>query len=118
VLWVGADTREAVVAGFVRIAELLGLPEKVAQGQNLAVAAVARWLENNSGWLLILDNADDLTLAREFLLKGQGHVLLTTRAQATEGVARRVKIEEMAPEEGALFLLRRTKILAEDAPLA
>jgi tetratricopeptide (TPR) repeat protein len=117
VLWVGADTREALVAGFVRIAELLGLPEKAAQDQNLAVAAVARWLENNSGWLLILDNADDPKLAREFLPKGQGHVLLTTRAQATGGVARRVKIEEMAPEEGALFLLRRTKILAEDAPL-
>jgi hypothetical protein len=118
VLWVGADTREALVAGFVRIAELLGLPEKAAQDQNLAVAAVARWLENNSGWLLILDNADDPKLAREFLPKGQGHhVLLTTRAQATRGVARRVKIEEMAPEEGALFLLRRTKILTEDAPL-
>jgi tetratricopeptide (TPR) repeat protein len=117
VLWVGADTREALVAGFVRIAELLSLPEKAAQDQNLTVAAVARWLENNSGWLLILDNADDPKLAREFLPKGQGHVLLTTRAQATGGMAKRVEIVEMAPEEGALFLFRRTKIFAEDAPL-
>jgi tetratricopeptide (TPR) repeat protein len=118
VLWVGADTREAVVAGFVKIAEQLSLPEKAAQDQNLTVAAVARWLENTSDWLLILDNADDLMLAREFLPSmGKGHVLLTTRASATGGMAKRVEIAEMEPEEGALFLLRRTKILAEDAPL-
>src|SRR4029453_17919596 len=40
-----------------------------------------------------------------------------TRAQATGAVARRVELEEMGPEEGALFLLRRAKILTHDEPL-
>ncbi|MDQ3959886.1 MAG: hypothetical protein M3255_06300 [Pseudomonadota bacterium] len=44
-------------------------------------------------------------------------MLLTTRAQATGRMAQRVEIEEMRPEEGTLFLLRRAKIIPEDALL-
>jgi hypothetical protein len=44
-------------------------------------------------------------------------VLLTTRAGAVGAVARRVDIQEMGTEEGALLLLRRAKYIAEDAPL-
>jgi len=98
VLWAKADLREALVLDLVAIANLLNLPEKDAQDQNRAVAAVKRWLEVNTDWLLILDNADDLTMAREFIpTDGKGYVLLTTRAQATGGIAQRVEIEEMEP---------------------
>jgi len=118
VLWAKAESRETLTSSFVAIAELLNLPGKNAQEQNIVVAAVKRWLENNTSWLLIFDNADDLALAREFLPSGgKGHVLLTTRAQTTGGIAQRVEIEEMELEEGALFLLRRAKMLAQDAPL-
>lgn len=119
VFWAKADSRDVLLSGFVAIAGLLHLPEKDAQDQNLAVAAVKRWLEANTDWLLILDNADDLAIAREFIpTERKGHVLLTTRAQATGGIAQRVEIEEMGPEEGALFLLRRAKLIAKDAQLA
>jgi tetratricopeptide (TPR) repeat protein len=40
---------------------------------------------------------------------------LTTRAQATGAVARLVDIQKMGTEEGALFLLRRAKYIAENA---
>ena len=80
--------------------------------------AVKRWLSSHEGWLLILDNADDLAMTREFIPPGKnGHVLLTTRARAAGAIARRVEIQEMGTEEGALFLLRRAKYIAEDAPL-
>lgn len=116
-LWTKADTREALMSGLAAIAADLNLPEKEAQDQGLAVAAAKRWLEHHTGWLLILDNADDLTLVREFLPgPGQGHVLLTTQAQAT-GAIPRIEVEEMAPEEGALFLLHRSKRLPNDSPL-
>lgn len=76
VLWARADSREALVADFVAIAGLLNLPGKDAQDQSLAVAAVKRWLEGNTGWLLILDNADDPKLAEDFLpLNPKGHIL-------------------------------------------
>jgi len=82
------------------------------------VSVVQHWLEGSSNWLLILDNADDLAKVRKFLpTEGKGHILLTTRAQAVGALAQRVEIEEMQPEEGALFLLRRAKILTENATL-
>jgi hypothetical protein len=102
----------------VKIADLLKLPEAGAQNQTLAVEAVQRWLGSHQGWLLLLDNADDLGLAREFIPTGNnGHVFLTTRAQALGPIARRVEIQEMGKEEGALFLLRRATCIAGDAVL-
>jgi hypothetical protein len=116
--WAIADSREAAVSGYVTIANLLKLPEADSQDQMLAVEAVKRWLGLSQGWLLILDNADDIGMARAFIPPGKnGHVLLTTRAQAVGTIARRVQIQEMATEEGALFLLRRAKLIAEDASL-
>ena len=53
-------------------------------------------------------------MAREFIPTGKnGHVLLTTRAQATGAVARLVDIQKMGTEEGALFLLRRAKYIRD-----
>jgi hypothetical protein len=57
-------------------------------------------------------------MAGKFIPSGQnGHVLLTTRARAVGPIAQRVDIEKMGPEEGALFLLRRAKGIANDTPL-
>jgi len=82
VLWVNARTREELIADIVTISERLNLPEKNAQNQNTIVTAVKLWLEMHTGWLLILDNADDLTTARPYLQLGdKGHILLTTRTQ-------------------------------------
>src|SRR5262249_3330414 len=67
VLWGNASSHETLVADFASMAGLLDLPEKNAQDQSEAVGAVKRWLEKNDGWLLILDNADDLVIAREFI---------------------------------------------------
>jgi hypothetical protein len=116
--WATAASREALLSSYVTIAGLLKLPESDAQDQTRAVDAVKRWLGSNQGWLLILDNADDIVMARAFLPSGKkGHVILTTQAQAAGGTARRVEIQEMETEEGALFLLRRATRIAEDAPL-
>jgi len=44
-----------------------------------------------------------------------GHLLLTTRAQAAGRFARRLEVEILPTEQGALFLLRRAGLLAVDA---
>jgi tetratricopeptide (TPR) repeat protein len=119
VLWVTAATRETLIANFVTLAGLLHLPEKDEQDQNITVQAVKRWLEQHDQWLLIFDNADDLALAEDFLPTGsKGHILLTTRAQASGTLANGIDVEEMDRDEGMLLLLRRAKVLARDAPLA
>jgi tetratricopeptide (TPR) repeat protein len=118
ILWVTADSREAIISGYTTLAGLLKLPEADAQDQILAVEAVQRWLSSHQGWLLLLDNADDLGVAREFIpAENNGHVFLTTQAQDLGAIARRVPIREMRTEEGTLFLLRRAKYIAEHSPL-
>jgi signal recognition particle GTPase len=67
VLWVKADSREALISDFVSIADPLDLPEKNEQDQNRAVNAVKRWLQKHGNWLLILDNVEDLEIIDEFV---------------------------------------------------
>jgi tetratricopeptide (TPR) repeat protein len=111
VFWLKAETRDTLLSDFAAIAAALTLPEAAAQQQQLAVAAAKHWLETNEGWLLILDNADDLALAKEFLpTHHSGHVLLTTRARALGGIAEGVTLRVMPPEEAAQLLLRRARV--------
>ncbi|GHP00819.1 hypothetical protein KSF_108660 [Reticulibacter mediterranei] len=116
IMWVKADSRENLLAGMLSLASLLELPERDVQDQDVILRAIACWLREQRSWLLIFDNVDDLTLIQEFLPTGcRGHVLLTTRVQALGRIARRLEVEELRPEVGALFLLRRTSWIAPDA---
>ena len=118
IFWVGAETRLSLLADFGKMAALLHLAEREAQDQEVLVTAVKRWLLTHLHWLLILDNADDVQMAADFLPPGgQGHVLLTTRAQAAGTIARSLQVEEMDTQEGTLLLLRRAGVLAMEAPL-
>ncbi len=118
VLWAQADSREALVLAYSKLASLLHLSEKDATDKSVVVEAVKQWLATHTHWLLILDNADEIELVDDFLpAKVPGHVLLTTRAQAHGTLAHGLSVQEMAPAEGALLLLRRAKVLAGDATL-
>src|SRR5258708_25994950 len=104
IVWVRADSSEALTSDFAAIATLLNLPEKDAPEQSRAVEAVQRWLAFTTGWLLILDNADDLHLASEFIPSPcPGHVLLTTQSHIIGKIAYAIEIDMMTPKEGRLF---------------
>ncbi len=116
VLWTRADTTDALVSGYVALAGLLHLPERDAQEQGATVQAVMRWLTTHTGWLLILDNADDLSRVRSFLPSTfSGHLLLTTRAHAMGRLAQRIEVDIMQEDQGALLLLRRAGLLSPEA---
>jgi tetratricopeptide (TPR) repeat protein len=118
VLWARADTPETLNASYTEIAGLLHLPQRDAQEQEVITQAVKGWLSGTSGWLLILDNADELRMVPAFLpTRFSGHLLLTTRAQATGKLARRVEVITLDDEVGALLLLRRAGLIAPDASL-
>lgn len=118
VLWVRADSVTSLISSMVELAQVLRLPERNEQDQEIIVQAVLRWLRLHSDWLLIYDNIDDLSLAERFLPKaGAGHLLFTTRAHALGGLAQRLDIQQMDPEIGALLLLRRASLLALQATL-
>ncbi|MBE7384425.1 MAG: tetratricopeptide repeat protein [Leptolyngbya sp. SIO1E4] len=118
IFWVKAEPAEELLTGYSNIAQTLQLPGYDPTDRPAVVGLVNRWLEANEGWLLVIDNADDLRAVRQYLpLRGAGHLLLTTRAQALGDIAQSLEVTKMGVDEGALFLLRRSKVLSEDAGL-
>ena len=104
VLWARAENTETLTSSYVTIASLLNLPEQKEQEQEITVQVVKTWLQTHSGWLLMLDNADDLSQVPAFLPPALGgHLLLTTRAFAVGHLASRLEVDTLAPEQGALF---------------
>ena len=117
VFWARAASYETLLTDFVELANLLQVPGSNQQDQQIILATVKRWLERQHGWLLILDNADDLDLVADFLPTGDnGSILLTTRSLATGRIASSIEVEKMGQQEGALLLLRRAKVLAPGLP--
>ncbi len=108
--WVNGTTEETLISSFVSIANFLpSFPEKDASDPKKVVGSVKRWLEQSDDrWLLILDNADDILLVRDFLPKnGKGNIVLTTRAYAVGSIAESIEVEKMGWLEGTHLLLRR-----------
>jgi tetratricopeptide (TPR) repeat protein len=119
ILWGTATTYETLFTDFVALAELLDLPEKDAQDYTITVQAVKHWLETHSRWLLIIDNADDLEIINDFLpTRGNGHIIITTRSQATGTIAQPLEVPKLEPDDGAVFLLHRARIIPTTALLA
>ncbi|MGH2481131.1 MAG: AAA family ATPase, partial [Ktedonobacteraceae bacterium] len=115
IFWTLADTHSTLSAEYSKIAELLDLPGKNQAEQRYIVEAVKSWLEKNSGWLLILDNADDLELLSAFLpTTPPGQLLLTTRAHAMGRLARRIEIKKLIDEEGSHFLLQACQCIPDE----
>jgi DNA-binding XRE family transcriptional regulator/tetratricopeptide (TPR) repeat protein len=118
IFWASADTEESLMASYVLLAGLLHLPEYEEPDQNKVKEAVQHWLRKHTGWLLILDNMEDLNLLQQFIpVDRQGAVLLTTRRHVTEPVAQALELELFPENDAILFLLKRTKVLAVEMSL-
>ncbi|MBV9231665.1 MAG: tetratricopeptide repeat protein, partial [Chloroflexi bacterium] len=116
VFWIGAEIQEQMVSSFLRVAWVLGLPERDDKDQQRVVVAVQHWLSTHRQWLLIWDNVEDLDLLQRFLPSARrGANLLTTRCQTLGTLTRGLDLAPMEQEEGMLFLLRRAKVLSPDA---
>jgi len=111
ILWANADTRDRLLASFKTIAAALNLPETNHPDPQRVIDAVKKWLRDNSGWLLVLDNADTPSIVDDFLPgPNSGHILLTTRNPGTEVIADPIMIDSMDTVEGTKFLLLRANI--------
>ncbi|HET8843187.1 MAG TPA: tetratricopeptide repeat protein, partial [Ktedonobacteraceae bacterium] len=114
-LWINAASEEAIITSFQTAAERLpNFPARDEKDQHKLIMAILRWLEDCSeAWLLIFDNADELTLVQPYLPgQGQGSILFTTRASAVFWLAHALAVEQMGLIEGTRFLLHRTGRLA------
>jgi tetratricopeptide (TPR) repeat protein len=116
--WIKADSHEQLVTDFMSIAEMLELPERIGEDQDAVIAAVKHWFNSHDKWLLIFDNVDASVSIKDFMpTAGKGAILITLQGQATTEFCTQFEIERMAPDEGALFLLRRAQLLDANASL-
>jgi hypothetical protein len=119
VFWIDVSDEQTFAKHLDIVAQLLTLQEKmtakIANAYTITSLklAVKQWLQalaDDMRWLLILDNIEDFALIKDFIPSGgNGHVLMTVRAQAIGTIASsRHRLPEMSPVDGALLLLRRT----------
>ncbi len=119
--FIGADSRLPLDNHFADIAKRLNLPVSKRQDAKPEdiLRAVHFWMETHGDWLAIFDNADDLTIVRDYLPpNGAGHVLLTTRESAPDEIAHPVSLNVFTEDEATQFLLRKTEKSDEAAARA
>jgi hypothetical protein len=115
-LFVVAESPADLARNFAALAnvEVLDLPEQSAPQENVRVASVVRWLRENPGWLLIIDNVDtdDAADAVEDLLArlvGGGHVIITSRRLHWSAAVSTHELNELDADATMAFLLARTE---------
>ncbi|MEV6301927.1 tetratricopeptide repeat protein [Actinoplanes sp. NPDC051861] len=77
VWWITAESRESVTLGLTALTRRLHPMPTAADAREWALG----WLQSHPGWLLILDNVEDLADIAGLLgvVSGSGHLLVTTR---------------------------------------
>ncbi|HZO74484.1 MAG TPA: FxSxx-COOH system tetratricopeptide repeat protein [Ktedonobacteraceae bacterium] len=118
ILWLNASSRERFHAEVNALADEIALPEKDRTDEDHLFAAVKRWLQSQTNWLLVLDHLDDFTLIDLIVpAQGSGHVLLTTRIQVAWEMAEALPIAQLDTDAGVFFLLQRAEIIPTGASL-
>ena len=111
VFFVSSETPELLRASLASLAgeKVLDLGGEKEEEQ---IGSVMRWLNDNTGWLMILDNADteDAADAVEAVLPrlARGHVIITSRYKRWSASVLLRQLELLDPEHAKQFLLDRT----------
>ncbi len=117
VLWLNGEGHETAFADVSRLARELRTPACYDQQQENVRRGFLNWLAAQARWLLVIDNVEELALVREYTPPGgRGQVLITTRRDAVGGQMHGVPLDEMVPETGGYFLLKRAKRIEPETP--
>ncbi|KAI9775707.1 MAG: hypothetical protein M1816_005776, partial [Peltula sp. TS41687] len=132
ILWIDAKDRETVRSSFERcVGELqLSVDRASTQGPGLtdsaAVQAVLRWLrarkESDDQWLVVVDNADDVTWGINQIVPkgGRGNIIITSQDDQSprllNGRCEKLRVDTMEPLEARALLLQHLEWDADSAP--
>jgi tetratricopeptide (TPR) repeat protein len=113
-LFVSANTRADLEANLARLCaddKALDLPEFRRAPQAEQYAAVVRWLSQNTGWLVVLDNVDTeeaLEAVQNLAasLHG-GHILITSRLTGWGGSVRTMSLDVIPLDDAVALLLQK-----------
>ncbi|GII17627.1 FxSxx-COOH system tetratricopeptide repeat protein [Planomonospora parontospora] len=110
VWWIPADQPMLVRSSLAGLAPHLGLPPSSAAGIEDASAAVLDALrrgEPYARWLLVFDNAEQPEDINDIVPRGPGHVLITSRNHAWQGVVDTIPVDVFSRTESIEFLRKR-----------
>lgn len=120
VWWIPSEQEALVRASLAALAGRLGLAEAVSAGIEGATAAVLDALRRGhpySRWLLIFDNADQPEDFRDYIPRGPGDVLITSRNPAWQETIDTVQVDVFSRPESQEFLgkLAAVQVTGSDA---
>jgi tetratricopeptide (TPR) repeat protein len=116
VWWVPADQVAVIRTTLAALAPRLDLTDIPPGRVEDSVAAVLEALRRGKPfdrWLLILDNADQPELIREFMPHGPGHVIVTSRNRGWERFVEALEVDVFTRQESLGYLQRRVKGIAQ-----
>ena len=122
ILFITADTPQALQRNLAGLCGplALDLAEQRVPEEEPRLAAVVRWLQQNPGWFLILDNVDsnEAAIAAEKCLVNLrgGHVVLTSRLSRWSESVEALELDLLTIEAATDFLLARTNARRRKAP--
>ena len=106
--WLRSEEPSTLLSDYALLAQKLGIGGEL-KDLNAVAGAVKGWLQQNPGWLLIFDNAQNPEQIKGFLPgDGPGHVIITSRNQEWVRVARKFPIKIFKRDESVQFILKRT----------
>ena len=105
--WIPAETQLGMLTALAELGPVLGLPEHLPPAE--LAARTRDTLGERSGWLLIFDNAPEAAAVADYLPgAGKGHVLITSRDSAWQGLADAIPVDLLSLESAVNLLVRRT----------
>jgi hypothetical protein len=108
--WLRAEDPAMLASDYAAFAGKLNLPEKSSSDQTQMISAVHAWLEQNSGWLLVFDNAPGPGAIRDYLPRAcSGRVIVTSRTARWGGVAETFEVPVLPRDKSIEFLMKRVE---------
>ncbi|KAK3377123.1 P-loop containing nucleoside triphosphate hydrolase protein [Lasiosphaeria ovina] len=117
IFWISADSVEKLEQGYINIARALGLAQPTAiEDRDKLLSSAMSWTkaaQNETSWLLILDNVDNFeVLNRYWSGFGGGAVLITSRdtiprLSALTSISDSARLEPFSPPEAREMIKKR-----------
>jgi tetratricopeptide (TPR) repeat protein len=110
VWWIRSEEPATLTADYAGLAIGLNILSAESAEQLTVIDVVRRWLENNSNWLLVFDNAQDTNEIGMYLpRKSIGHVIITSRNPNWSSIAESLPVLVFDRGESIDFICKRTK---------
>ncbi|GIH06042.1 hypothetical protein Rhe02_41090 [Rhizocola hellebori] len=115
VWWISADPANFIDTLIADLGVRLKIPSQptVLETARATIQMLERG-DPHRRWLLIFDNAEELDKVGDFLPKGRGHVLITSRDQAWGDRARPIQLDVFQRAESTAHLTRRVPTIRPD----